>query len=808
MTLGTACPSGCDGSLQISVPNDGRWWIGTLSLYSLTDEQAGDITQPFIISLEGKNAGLVLELESVEYGGAGSLINVVDYNDGQPIPVVSYATRDQISVPYFGRLSSNNEVLVVTGYCLFGAIPDVCSGPLAGFAEVFTIDQGQLISKGEPILGVPYGLEALASIDSEGNTLAVGNLGIVPGLGGLKVFSFDGASWREDLEIPNTSAGYLWPYLSEGGATLVVSEENYSYPGSAGGYGEGTGTYVDAAPNAGRIRRFEKVDSEWTEVGVPLIGRPNDRLAVISYKGVNADGSVIVSRTLGGQVDVSARSSLPSGGATQDRTLELFGQRLTLPEGAPVTVPSASPSSQGRSSFDAPSTSEFRALGYREGEWHQIGAGIPIAAASEPFVVYGSISSDGLLMSVSRDLNCGQLISNQPECSDGAEDIDQTYTFTTLTDRLALEALYRATSGEDWDRDTGWLRDSEHCSWYGVLCDSDGFVSALWLDDNDLAGNIPNEIGNLRYLRSLDLSENSLSGALPATVSQLKDLSQLFIRNAGLSGPFDSGFSDLSGLEYLELGGNQLSGLASDLGKLSQLRLLDISGNSFIGGFPDEGAWPLVEHLSMSSNALSGELPVDLGSLSQIRFLNLGGNAFSGRLPKSLEELQTLKTIDLSNNQFSGPISEPLGVFLSAREATLTGNAFNCPYPSALKQYFTEAGEACVPPSAPSSPVIISTDAGDGEITLVVSVPADGGANLVIHDAFCSDGQSSFTGSSKTNRIVVSGLTNGQAYICSVTATNSAGLASDSSALTSAIVPEELLQGLPTWLLYEASKTN
>jgi len=809
VTVSIACPSGCDGSVQVSVPNDGAWVDATVSLQTVTDEQARGITQPFIITLEEKNTGLVLELERVEYFGAGDLINVVDYSDGRASPVLSYASRVQNLNPVLGRLSPDGEVLAVTSLCRFGPVPNVCYGELAGVAEVFTIDQGVLIPRGEPIIGLPFALQIGADIDASGSTLALGsyNLGFGVEYEEFKVFSFNGASWTEDFSLQRESIGWTFPYLSDDGSVLIVSDGNYSYPGFAGSYGESTGTYAEAAPNAGRIRRFEKVDSEWTEVGVPLIGRPNDRLAVVSFKGVNADGSVIVSRTLGGQVDRSARSSLPFGGATQDRTLELFGQSVTLPESAPVTLPPASRSSQGRSSVDSSSTSEFRALGYREGEWHQIGGSIPIGPASELLFVNGSISSDGLLMSVAQNWNCERDITSA-QCPDGAEAGDQTYTFTTLTDRLALESLYSATAGEDWDRDTGWLRDSEHCSWYGVLCDGDGFVSALWLDNNNLAGNIPDQIGNLRYLRSLDLSENYLSGTLPATIAQLQDLSQLFLASAGFSGPLDSRIGDLSGLQYLELGGNQLSGMTSDLGKLGQLRLLDISNNSFIGGFPGDGAWPLIEHLNMSSNALSGELPTDLSSLSQIRFLNLGGNGLSGRLPQSLQELQTLKTIDLSNNQFSGPISEPLGAFLSVREPALTGNAFNCPYPSALEQYFTEAEEACVPPSAPSPPVITSADPGDGEITLVVSVPSDGGANVVTYDAFCSDGSSSFAGSSKTNRIVVSGLTNGESYTCSVTATNSAGFASDSSALTSPIVPEELLPGPPIWLLYEATKSH
>ena len=811
VTVSIGCSSGCAESVQVGMPNDGTWVDATVSLRGLTDEQAGDITRPFIITLEGKNTGLVLELERVEYSGAGDLINVVDYIDGNSSLVASYANRSYN--PAIAQLSPDGATLVVSGWCQFYDVAGSCyGGSFEGFTEVFEIGIGALRRRGQVISGVvPLNFQVFPSIDSSGNTLAIGNWNIGINIGavptGARVYSFDGALWHEEFFIANESLGYLVPYLSEDGSVLLVSEHGYLYPGSAGGYGDSTGTYEDSAINAGRIRRFHKIDDEWAEVGLPLIGKSEDQLSIIYPNGINADGSVVITRTLGVLGGSLARSARPADDMESHRTVELFGQSVTLPDGTSIAGSQVLQRYRARSQSNESLTSEARVLAYRQGGWRQVGSALSIDLPQDGLRPLGSISSDGLMMSVAQNFNCGR-DPTTPECPDGAIATDQTYTFTPLTDRLALESLYSATAGESWGRDTGWLRDSEHCSWYGVLCDGDGFVSALWLDDNDLAGNIPDQIGNLRYLRSLDLSENSLSGALPATVSQLKDLSQLFLGNAGLSGALDSGLGNLSGLQYLELGGNQFSGMTSDLGKLSQLRLLDISGNSFIGGFPDDGAWPLIEHLNMASIAVSGELPTDLSSLSQIRFLNLGGNAFSGRLPKSLEELQTLKTIDLSNNQFSGPVSEPLGAFLSARESALTGNAFNCPYPSALEQYFTEAGEACVPPSAPSPPVIISTDPGDGEIALVVSVPSDGGAKVITYDAFCSDGRSSFAGSSKTNRIVVSGLTNGESYTCSVTATNSAGLTSDSSALTSPIVPEELIPGLPIWLLYEATKSH
>ena len=107
--------------------------------------------------------------------------------------------------------------------------------------------------------------------------------------------------------------------------------------------------------------------------------------------------------------------------------------------------------------------------------------------------------------------------------------------------------------------------------------------------------------------------------------------------------------------------------------------------------------------------------------------------------------------------------------------------------------------------SAPSTPQIVSTDYGDEEIYLSVSVANNGGSAITSYAATCTDGTADYTGTSTTSRITVSGLTNGVSYSCSVTATNAAGM-STSSASSPSIAPEYIPVGLPIWLLHEATK--
>lgn len=110
-----------------------------------------------------------------------------------------------------------------------------------------------------------------------------------------------------------------------------------------------------------------------------------------------------------------------------------------------------------------------------------------------------------------------------------------------------------------------------------------------------------------------------------------------------------------------------------------------------------------------------------------------------------------------------------------------------------------------VPLELPATPSVTSTDYEDGTIRLTVSVADNGGADITEYAATCTDGTSTFTGTSSTPTIEVTGLTNGTAYTCNASATNAVG-SSGASVATESITPEPLPAGLPIWLLYEATK--
>ena len=103
------------------------------------------------------------------------------------------------------------------------------------------------------------------------------------------------------------------------------------------------------------------------------------------------------------------------------------------------------------------------------------------------------------------------------------------------SDRQALAAIYEWTKGDAWDTNTNWLGDGPLDDWYGVSADGTDRVTALDLSDNNLAGILPDEAGDLLYLVDLTLNGNDkLSGELPGRMRQLAFLSTLRLDGTGL----------------------------------------------------------------------------------------------------------------------------------------------------------------------------------------------------------------------------------------------------------------------------------
>lgn len=90
-----------------------------------------------------------------------------------------------------------------------------------------------------------------------------------------------------------------------------------------------------------------------------------------------------------------------------------------------------------------------------------------------------------------------------------------------------------------------------------------------------------------------------------------------------------------------------------------------------------------------------------------------------------------------------------------------------------------------VAPTAPGAPTGVTVTPGSGTISVAFTAPAsNGGAAITAYNASCtsSDGGAAGAGSGAASPIVVSGVTSGKTYTCTVTATNSVGTGAASAA--------------------------
>ncbi|PQP96025.1 putative LRR receptor-like serine/threonine-protein kinase [Prunus yedoensis var. nudiflora] len=113
---------------------------------------------------------------------------------------------------------------------------------------------------------------------------------------------------------------------------------------------------------------------------------------------------------------------------------------------------------------------------------------------------------------------------------------------------------------------------------------------SLNLANNFLSGALPEEIGLLGSVATIDLSDNHLSGLIPNTIGKCTSLEGLLMARNKLYGPLPNVLGDMRGLEILDLSSNQLSGSIPDkLEDLQVLSYLNLSFNHLEGVIPNGG---------------------------------------------------------------------------------------------------------------------------------------------------------------------------------------------------------------------------
>ncbi|XP_029128191.1 receptor-like protein EIX2 [Cajanus cajan] len=144
-----------------------------------------------------------------------------------------------------------------------------------------------------------------------------------------------------------------------------------------------------------------------------------------------------------------------------------------------------------------------------------------------------------------------------------------------------------------------------------------------------LSGEIHESLMELQQLNYLNFSFNSFGNThIPEFLGSLTSLISLDLSSCGFRGKIPTHIGSLSHLKYLNLAGNSLEGslFPLQLGNLSQLQHLDLNSNYFEGKIPSQlGNLSKLQYLDLRYNSFEGNIPSQLGNLSNLQELYLGG---------------------------------------------------------------------------------------------------------------------------------------------------------------------------------------
>ncbi|GKV51678.1 hypothetical protein SLEP1_g58309 [Rubroshorea leprosula] len=190
-------------------------------------------------------------------------------------------------------------------------------------------------------------------------------------------------------------------------------------------------------------------------------------------------------------------------------------------------------------------------------------------------------------------------------------------------------------------------------------------LTVLWLHGNQFTGPIPENIGNLIFLKDLDLNGNLLVGLIPNSLANMK-LDKLDLNNNHLMGPvpqFKATNVSFGSNAFCQITEGlpcapEVMALIGFLGGVNYpTRLVD----SWSGNDPCKGWFGIscnpnqqVSVISLSHFNLSGILSPSVAKLEFLSQINLQSNDISGQIPENWTSLKSLKTLNLSGNNISG----------------------------------------------------------------------------------------------------------------------------------------------------------
>ncbi len=109
-----------------------------------------------------------------------------------------------------------------------------------------------------------------------------------------------------------------------------------------------------------------------------------------------------------------------------------------------------------------------------------------------------------------------------------------------------------------------------------------------------------------------------------------------------------------------------------------------------------------LEILLLPENQITGEIPSEIGNLTNLSNLNLSNNSLTGSIPPELGNLTNLNYLNLSDNQLTGLIPNEIcpldltwytvSLFDLTPISSVSNNQLCSPYPSCLNGNYYRSG--------------------------------------------------------------------------------------------------------------------
>ncbi|XP_051133303.1 probable inactive receptor kinase At2g26730 [Andrographis paniculata] len=191
--------------------------------------------------------------------------------------------------------------------------------------------------------------------------------------------------------------------------------------------------------------------------------------------------------------------------------------------------------------------------------------------------------------------------------------------------------------GVNW----GWNSSSDPCfnAWTGVTCYSDSkTVKKIVLEGLNLTGKI--DAASLCVAKGLvvfSVNENDIAGGLPEEMSNCSRLTHIYLHRNRLSGSLPGSLSRMGNLKRIVVSDNDFSGDIPNIARISGLLSFLAENNRLTGGVPSVD-FSNMEEFNVSNNNLIGRIPDDVGSFNESSFsgnLGLCGVPLSNICPPS-----------------------------------------------------------------------------------------------------------------------------------------------------------------------------